>query len=143
MMENGEFRQDLYYRISAFPIQLPPLRNRVEDIGLLANSFLQRAGTGKRRLTIEAEALTQLQRHSWPGNIRELRNVLERASLFADDGVIRSTHLPQASVAISPQPPLQRLSTAARWHRHWRRSKAPAVNWPGTWASANVRCTDD
>jgi transcriptional regulator with GAF, ATPase, and Fis domain len=58
MMENGEFRQDLYYRISAFPIQLPPLRNRVEDIGLLANSFLQRAGTGKRRLTIEAEALT-------------------------------------------------------------------------------------
>lgn len=105
MMENGEFRQDLYYRISAFPIQLPPLRNRVEDIGLLANSFLQRASTGKRRLTIEAEALTQLQRHSWPGNIRELRNVLERASLFADDGVIRSTHLPQASVAISPQPP--------------------------------------
>ncbi|WP_449105792.1 sigma-54 interaction domain-containing protein [Pseudomonas mohnii] len=105
MMENGEFRQDLYYRISAFPIQLPPLRNRVEDIGLLTNSFLQRAGTGKRRLTIEADALTQLQRHSWPGNIRELRNVLERASLFADDGVIRSTHLPQASVAISLQPP--------------------------------------
>ena len=55
MMENGEFRQDLYYRISAFPIQLPPLRDRAEDIGLLVNSFLQRAGTGKRRLTIEAE----------------------------------------------------------------------------------------
>jgi transcriptional regulator with PAS, ATPase and Fis domain len=104
MMEKGEFRQDLYYRISAFPIQLPPLRNRVEDIGLLVNSFLQRAGTGKRPLTIEADALTQLQQFSWPGNIRELRNVLERASLFADDGVIRSIHLPQASAVIFPQP---------------------------------------
>jgi transcriptional regulator with PAS, ATPase and Fis domain len=103
MMEKGEFRQDLYYRISAFPIQLPPLRNRVEDIGLLVNSFLQRAGTGKRRLTIDSDALMQLQRFSWPGNIRELRNVLERASLFADDGVIRSIHLPQVSVVASAQ----------------------------------------
>ena len=103
MMEKGEFRQDLYYRISTFPIQLPPLRNRVEDIGLLVNSFLQRAGSGKRRLTIDADALTQLQGFSWPGNIRELRNVLERASLFADDGVIRSINLPQASVVASAQ----------------------------------------
>ncbi|MDD0999220.1 sigma 54-interacting transcriptional regulator [Pseudomonas sp. TNT2022 ID1044] len=101
MMVEGEFRQDLYYRISAFPIHLPPLRDRVEDIGLLVNSFLQRAVTGKRPLTIETEALAQLQGYHWPGNIRELRNVLERASLFADDGVIRSIHLPQASVATS------------------------------------------
>lgn len=90
MMANGEFRQDLYYRISAFPIQLPPLRERAEDIALLVNSFLQRAGAGKRKLTIEPGALTQLQRRSWPGNVRELRNVLERARLFADDGVIRT-----------------------------------------------------
>jgi transcriptional regulator of acetoin/glycerol metabolism len=101
MMAEGEFRQDLYYRISAFPIHLPPLRDRVEDIGLLVNSFLQRAATGKRPLTMEADALTQLQRYHWPGNIRELRNVLERASLFADDGVIRSVHLPRASVVAS------------------------------------------
>lgn len=101
MMVEGEFRQDLYYRISAFPIHLPPLRDRVEDIGLLVNSFLQRAATGKRPLTIETGALAQLQGYHWPGNIRELRNVLERASLFADDGVIRSIHLPQASVATS------------------------------------------
>lgn len=103
MMAKGEFRQDLYYRISAFPIQLPPLRHRIEDIGLLANSFLQRVGPGKRRLTIEVDALTQLQRFAWPGNVRELRNVLERASLFADDGVIRSVHLPAAPASISPQ----------------------------------------
>ena len=107
MMEKGEFRQDLYYRISAFPIQLPPLRHRIEDIGLLANSFLQRVGPGKRRLTIEVDALMQLQRFAWPGNVRELRNVLERASLFADDGVIRSVHLPAAPASISPQVSIQ------------------------------------
>ena len=105
MMENGEFRQDLYYRISAFPIRLPPLRKRVEDIGLLANSFLQRAGSGKRRLTMDADALAELQRLPWPGNIRELRNVLERASLFADDGVIRCKDLPRKSVMMPPPLP--------------------------------------
>ncbi|MCP2073104.1 UNVERIFIED_ORG: transcriptional regulator with PAS, ATPase and Fis domain [Pseudomonas lini] len=102
MVETGEFRQDLYYRISVFPIHLPPLRNRVEDISLLVHSFLQRAGRGKRRLTIDSAALKQLQQFSWPGNIRELRNVLERASLFADDGVIHSVQLPQATAVSSP-----------------------------------------
>ncbi len=94
MMAHGEFRQDLYYRISAFPIVLPPLRERVEDIALLVNSFLQRNDAGKRTLTIEPQALAQLQQRNWPGNIRELRNVLERARLFADDGVIRAANLP-------------------------------------------------
>ncbi|WP_448693911.1 sigma-54 interaction domain-containing protein [Pseudomonas rhizophila] len=108
MMAQGEFRQDLYYRISVFPIHLPPLRNRMEDIALLVNSLLQRSGTGKRRLTIDADALMQLQRYSWPGNIRELRNVLERASLFANDGVIHSVHLPQV-----PDATAQRLANPA------------------------------
>lgn len=103
MMERGEFRQDLYYRISAFPIHLPPLRNRVEDIGLLVNSFLQRRGAGKHRLTIDADALARLEQYPWPGNIRELRNALERASLFADDGVIRASYLPHTRV-VPPHP---------------------------------------
>jgi len=98
MMARGEFRQDLYYRISAFPIALPPLRERPDDIGLLVQSFLRRTGAGKRTLTIDAEAMAQLQRRPWPGNIRELRNVLERASLFADDGVIRVDQLLAAPV---------------------------------------------
>lgn len=93
MMARGEFRQDLYYRISAFPIALPPLRARPDDIALLVQSFLRRAGAGKRALTIDAEAMAQLQQRPWPGNIRELRNVLDRASLFADDGVIRVEQL--------------------------------------------------
>jgi transcriptional regulator with PAS, ATPase and Fis domain len=99
MMAHGQFRQDLYYRISAFPIDLPPLRERAEDIALLINSFLRRAGAGKRKLTIDAGAMAQLQQRAWPGNVRELRNVLERARLFADDGVIRAEHLPAAPAA--------------------------------------------
>nr|WP_219115656.1 sigma 54-interacting transcriptional regulator [Janthinobacterium sp. UMAB-56] len=98
MMARGEFRQDLYYRISAFPIALPPLRQRPEDIALLVQSFLRRAAGGKRTLTIDAEAMAQLQQRAWPGNIRELRNVLERASLYADDGVIRVEQLLAAPV---------------------------------------------
>jgi len=112
MMEQGEFRRDLYYRISAFPILLPPLRHRIEDIGVLAHSLLQRLSSGRRGLTIEADALRHLQQFSWPGNVRELRNVLERASLFADDGVIRVTHLPAlpavASVQASVPAPLDK-----------------------------------
>lgn len=96
MMAHDEFRQDLYYRISAFPIVLPPLRERADDIALLVNSFLQRTDTGKHALTIDVQALLQLQQRDWPGNIRELRNVLERARLFADDGVIRAAYLPEA-----------------------------------------------
>lgn len=94
MVAQGLFRQDLYYRIAAFPIALPPLRERREDIPMLVDSFLQRGRGFKERLRLEPEALARLQAHAWPGNIRELRNVLERARLFADDGVIRARDLP-------------------------------------------------
>jgi transcriptional regulator with PAS, ATPase and Fis domain len=104
MMAQGEFRQDLYYRISVFPIQLPPLRERAEDITLLVNSFLQRTGAGHRSLAIEPQALALLQQGAWPGNVRELRNVLERAKLFADDGVIRAGHLPAVSAQVPAAP---------------------------------------
>lgn len=94
MVEDGSFRQDLYYRISAFPIHLPALRERADDIPLLVESFLQRNASPFSRLRAAPETLARLKRHSWPGNIRELRNVLERARLFADDGVIKPEHLP-------------------------------------------------
>lgn len=93
MVADGRFRQDLYYRISAFPIELPPLRERLADIPLLVESFLQRGGD-RQRMTVDPLAMAQLQTYAWPGNIRELRNVLERARLFADDGVVRVAHLP-------------------------------------------------
>ena len=113
MMANGEFRQDLYYRISAFPILLPPLRERVEDIALLVNSFLQRASAGKRKLTIEPKAMMQLQQRTWPGNVRELRNVLERARLFADDDVIRTEHLRPVPAGRLPTSTLATASSIA------------------------------
>jgi transcriptional regulator of acetoin/glycerol metabolism len=94
MVADGRFRQDLYYRISAFPIHLPPLRERAADIPMLVDSFLQRGGNAKHRVAVEPEAMVRLQAHDWPGNIRELRNVLDRARLFADDGIVRAEHMP-------------------------------------------------
>ncbi|MGF6659551.1 transcriptional regulator with PAS, ATPase and Fis domain [Paraburkholderia atlantica] len=100
MVADGQFRADLYFRISAFPIHLPAVRERVDDIALLADSILRRiasARTGSsHKASISAEALALLRAYAWPGNIRELRNVLERANLLADGGVIRAEHLPEA-----------------------------------------------
>jgi transcriptional regulator with PAS, ATPase and Fis domain len=112
MVARAEFRQDLYYRINAFPIRLPPLRERADDIALLADSFLARSGN-PRSVGIDAQALAQLRRHAWPGNIRELRNVLERASLFADDGMIRVEHLPPAPLLAALPPSAVAAAAAA------------------------------
>ncbi|MCV9918344.1 MULTISPECIES: sigma-54 interaction domain-containing protein [Pseudomonas] len=93
MVAAGTFREDLYYRISGFPIRLPALRERVEDLPMLAESLLKRMA-GAQSATLTAEAQQRLSLHPFPGNIRELRNILERARLFADDGLIRPEHLP-------------------------------------------------
>ena len=82
------FREDLYYRLAVFPIQIPPLRERMEDLDSLIESFLTRFAPG---VGLSAEARDLLHAHTWPGNVRELRNVLERASLFAEaSDVIRA-----------------------------------------------------
>ncbi|SDC86203.1 sigma-54 interaction domain-containing protein [Paraburkholderia lycopersici] len=100
MVAAGQFRSDLYFRISAFPIHLPAVRERSDDIPLLADSILERIAAAKyrapRKASISPDALALLRAWSWPGNIRELRNVLERACLLADDGVIRPEQLPAA-----------------------------------------------
>ncbi|MBB5501210.1 sigma-54-dependent Fis family transcriptional regulator [Paraburkholderia sp. MM5384-R2] len=100
MVADGQFRADLYFRISAFPIHLPAVRERVDDIALLADSILRRIASARagssHRASISTDAMAQLRAYAWPGNIRELRNVLERANLLADGGVIRAEHLPQA-----------------------------------------------
>ncbi|WP_196050125.1 sigma-54 interaction domain-containing protein [Burkholderia pseudomallei] len=98
MIGDGRFRQDLYYRISAYPIPLPAVRERPGDIPLLVDSILRRIAAlvpaAGQRFAVAPEALARLEAYAWPGNIRELRNVLDRACLFADDGVIRVEHLP-------------------------------------------------
>jgi transcriptional regulator with PAS, ATPase and Fis domain len=112
MVADGRFRQDLYYRISAFPILLPSLRERLADIPLLVDSFLQRGSSTKHRVSMQPEAMAQLQAHDWPGNIRELRNVLDRARLFADDGIVRVDHLPESMNAVSLSAASHRPSAA-------------------------------
>jgi DNA-binding NtrC family response regulator len=104
MVANKLFRDDLYYRISAFPIRLPPLRERREDVPMLVESLLARStsASGKPMRASDA-AQAMLMSYDWPGNIRELRNVLERARLYADDGEIRPDHL-NLDVVASPGP---------------------------------------
>jgi DNA-binding NtrC family response regulator len=89
MVADGRFREDLYYRLSTFPIALPALRERADDIALLAVSLLARVAP-QRRISLSAGALALLQRHEFPGNVRELRNVLERATLMADGARIEA-----------------------------------------------------
>ncbi|MGC8592238.1 sigma-54 interaction domain-containing protein [Acidithiobacillus sp.] len=93
MVAEGRFRQDLFYRLNTFPISLPPLRDRREDISMLAEAILQRLPVGKG-LRVHPDALVLLEGYDYPGNIRELRNILERAALLADDTWIRPEHLP-------------------------------------------------
>jgi transcriptional regulator with GAF, ATPase, and Fis domain len=95
-MRRGEFREDLYYRLSVFEIALPPLRDRLDDILELADAFLEEIGgtVGKPPAGIARDAKDQLLAYGWPGNVRELRNAIERAVILADGGYIRSEHLP-------------------------------------------------
>ena len=99
-INDGMFREDLYYRLNVFPIRMPPLRERVEDIPLLVWRFVEEFSKafGKRIDTIGKESLAALQQYPWPGNIRELRNVVERAMISAS-GPRLTIALPQGSAA--------------------------------------------
>ncbi len=94
-VENGSFRQDLFYRLNVIPIQLPPLRDRKEDIPALTNNFLHEFSI-KRGVAMEIspEAMQYLIDYSYPGNVRELKNIIERASVLAPDQVIKVDDLP-------------------------------------------------
>ena len=92
MIEKGQFREDLFHRLNVFPIQLPPLVNRREDIPLLVQHFLDRFGKG---VEMSPEALQLLMTANWSGNVRELRNVMERAAVLAEsEKKILPKHLP-------------------------------------------------
>ncbi len=93
MVANKEFRQDLYYRLSAFPVNVPPLRDRKDDIVPLAEHFLKLTHEGDNHLPLSAEVIEALLGYAYPGNVRELRNIIERATIFAFDDVLRSEHI--------------------------------------------------
>jgi transcriptional regulator with PAS, ATPase and Fis domain len=90
-----EFREDLYYRLNVFRIALPPLRDRTGDVSLLARHFLAELAEqqGLAPKVLDASATAALEAHNWPGNIRELKNVIEHAAILSDDSVIRAEHL--------------------------------------------------
>ncbi len=100
-VNNGKLREDLFYRLNVFALDLPPLRARREDIPLLVQSFLNEFNktNGKAVRAVDQEAMYILERYPWPGNIRELRNVIERATILADREFIEPKHLPPTLVA--------------------------------------------
>ena len=111
MVEAGSFRQDLFYRLNVFPVFLPPLRERREDIAVLAEALLPRVSNG-RKLRLSDEAISWLRDYSFPGNVRELRNLLERACLLCDSDDIDLRHLPAGA-----SPPLLRSTPISAQNR--------------------------
>lgn len=95
MVAQGRFREDLYYRLSTFPIHLPALRERRDDITLLTHALLTRVAP-QRKLAVSDSALQVLQAQSYPGNVRELRNLLERSALLCDGNTLEASHVTQA-----------------------------------------------
>lgn len=91
MVKEGQFREDLYYRLNVISIYLPPLRERKGDIPLIVDHFLQSAS---KQAQVSSVALELLMAYSWPGNIRELQNTIERSAIMSDDGMIQPSHIP-------------------------------------------------
>ncbi|MGK0360382.1 MAG: DNA-binding NtrC family response regulator [Bradymonadia bacterium] len=89
-VDEGDFREDLYYRLNVVPLRLPPLRGRLDDVPPLARHFLHRysRGTSQPNMQLSPEALERLKQHDWPGNVRELENVIRRAMVFAPSAII-------------------------------------------------------
>jgi DNA-binding NtrC family response regulator len=112
-VDEKRFREDLFYRLNVFTIQVPPLRERPEDVPGLALHFLERIGAelGRPFTGINEAALGELVRHPWPGNVRELRNAIERAAIVAHDGELRPEHI---SLAPSRTNGLDAVSSLAR-----------------------------
>ena len=97
-VEEGKFRSDLYYRLNVFPVNLPPLRERKMDIPMLAWTFIDEINSkvGKQIEKISTKSMAAMLRYSWPGNIRELRNVIEYSIIMSDSPVL-DVHLPESS----------------------------------------------
>jgi two-component system response regulator FlrC len=115
-VERGDFREDLFYRLGVFDIQIPPLRDRPSDIVPLSETFLQEIGRafGRPAAGLTREARHALLQYDWPGNVRELRNVLERAAILCEGALIDATHLTLQSGARSPRNDTTDLSVVER-----------------------------
>ncbi len=107
LVEQQKFREDLFYRLNVFPLHLPPLRERRQDVPRLARHFLERSAKsmGKNHPELTDDALRLLSRHPWPGNVRELQNAIERAVILSADGTLRAEHLSFLNPAGAAPPP--------------------------------------
>jgi transcriptional regulator with GAF, ATPase, and Fis domain len=114
-VRKGRFREDLYYRLNVFPIRVPPLRERIEDIPLLVWAFLEEFSSrmGKRITRVPRKTMEILQRHPWPGNIRELRNVIEHSTIITTGDTLRVPMFEQAPLEARP---VQTLADSEREH---------------------------
>jgi formate hydrogenlyase transcriptional activator len=116
MVRNGEFRSDLYFRLNVFPVQLPPLRERREDIPALVAHFVEFLGrrVGRRIDNIPKETMLDLCSYDWPGNIRELQNLIERALILSEDGVLPNPMLTAGTQSVSVVTPATTLMDSER-----------------------------
>ena len=119
LVRQQKFRSDLYFRVNIVPLRVPPLRERVEDIPTLAQHFLDRLAQdrGRGEMTLEKSAMDALQEYSWPGNIRELRNVLERAVLLTERKHLTVHQLQLQSSILNRQPQLSSSGTLKQMER--------------------------
>ncbi|MCB9208045.1 MAG: sigma 54-interacting transcriptional regulator [Ignavibacteriales bacterium] len=91
LVEEGKFREDLFYRLNVFPIKVPSLRERKDDIHLLAQNFVE--VTGDKNLKLHVSAVKKLENYAWPGNVRQLNNVISRSIILSSDGIIKDEHI--------------------------------------------------
>jgi Nif-specific regulatory protein len=141
MVASGQFREDLLYRLRVIHIQVPPLRERKEDVAVLVQHMITKAN---RTVTFSAEALRTLERYRWPGNVRELKNVIERAVVLARTDFIDGEDLNLSSIAtvgesgdvVSPKSTFEPLSLDEVERRHihatlratgWNKSRTAAI----------------
>ncbi len=136
----GEFREDLFYRLNVVRIEIPPLRDRREDIRLLVNYFLKKFAQAEKRVTlsIAPDALTALEAYSWPGNVRELENVIQRAMVVANQQAILINDLPAEVTGLRPpwriwkpartKPSVTLFPTSPPWRRNCSAGRARIAN---------------
>jgi len=117
-VRDGTFRHDLFYRLNVYPIHLPPLRDRVDDIPALAEHFLRKFGVANPVEVLPADTRSFLKSRPWPGNVRELRNALEHAAIEARGGPLQPEHFPEPASASGPASVAERLkSLVVEWVR--------------------------
>ncbi len=133
-VKKGNFREDLYYRLSVVPIRIPPLRERISDIPLLVNHFIKKYHRGKVPLRVAPEVMEHLKNCPWPGNIRELANVIQQMVVLSRDNMITMNDLP---IHLFPQEinlpkktgRVNLIKMVADLERKWILSKLEETEW--------------